>query len=408
MRSFAIGLGLAAALLLPPLAAGAHFGPAEPPDFGFPDCMQVVDKTTTPMLLLTYDLGFDDTQPEVGHIIIRDSKTHQFMAFRGQVIPALPRFEYRPFATGAVSLLPLWFDRDDLLTADAANDPAINPDFHAANIGDNVLVERMDLTGQWFTISKRVPITVEQSLYGIRWDLTNVEPGVYQVVSYTFSPPFNDWQPRPGLIKVVAGADNPPAVMLDSIDAITYAGQGRRVTGCVDAPAGSTVAASYRMDSDEDIELNWHPWTGATPIASGKLDLCFGSPDPALSGMVYLRVGITAPDGRHALAVSPDPLVLIGMQEACTPSETQCCTISPPPMAAAAGGTGTMASAQLAAGSSAMGAAGMAPGILPPAPPPAANGCSVGNPARARAPESFALGLALLWLARRRRALVQH
>lgn len=401
MRSFPFAVGLVV-LVVQPLAAHAHFGPAEPPDFGLPDCMMVVDKLATPTVQLTYDLGFDDTEPEIGHIIIRQSKTHQFFAFRGEVIQALPRFEYRPFATGAVSLLPLWYDQSDLQTADAANDPAINPDFHALNIGDNVLVQRMDLAGQWFPISDRVPITIEQSSRGITWDLTNVEPGVYQVVSYTFSPPFNDWQPRPGVIKVVAGGDNPPAVTVDSIDAITYSGQGRRVTGCVDAPAGSSVSASYRLDTEEDVEANWHPWTGATPIANGKLDLCFGSPDPALSGMVHLRVSVKAPDGRQTFAVAPDPLVIIGMPEACVPSETQCCMFSPPPMAAAAGpagNTGTMTSGQLAAGSGAAGAAAVQP-AAPSA--PAADGCSlVSRSERSGASSLFVLA-ACLWFVRRR------
>jgi hypothetical protein len=144
------------------------------------------------------------------------------------------------------------------------------------------------------------------------------------------------WETRPGVIKVVAGAHNSPAITLESIDAILYAGQGQRVTGCVDAPAESTLSAAYRVEGEPEMEANWHPWVTRGPVVNGKLDLCFVSPEAPLSGMIHLRVAVQAPDGREVFAYSPDAIVLVGTQASCTPSATQCCEVTPPPMAAPA------------------------------------------------------------------------
>lgn len=336
-RTRLVALVLAA---LPALHARAHFGPAEPPDFGTPQCIVVVDRRTTSRVDVTYELGFDDTEPELGHIWLADSKTHQFFAFRGAVVPALPRYEFWPFAGTDSALLPLWIDRDDLQRADAANDPSIAPDFSAAMIGDDLLAARADVANQWLAISeapRRVPITLEQAAKGVTWDVSEVPTGVYQLVSYTFSPPFNAWEPRPGVIKVIDGRADPPAVTIDSVDSVLYAGQGRRVTGCVDAPAGSKLSVWY--SAEVEAPHVWQPWLSGVPLTAATIDLCFGSRDPNLSGMLRLRIGVKSPAGLETFAYSRDAVVLVATPASCTPSETQCCEPTPQPAPAPAAAT---------------------------------------------------------------------
>ena len=170
----------------------AHFGPAEAPDFGAPECIIVVDTRESSELMLSYALGYDDVEPEFEKIPLPDTKTHSFFAFRGAVVPDLPRYTYTPFGGEAAGLLPLWIDADDLERADAANTPSIAPDFHATDIGEDTLLARADLAGHWLDVSStRVPITIEQASKGLTWKLNGVAPGVYQIAGYIFSPPFN-------------------------------------------------------------------------------------------------------------------------------------------------------------------------------------------------------------------------
>jgi hypothetical protein len=319
-------VGLLAVVLLP-LGAAAHPGPAEPPMFGSPECITVVDKQVMPRLYVPYGLAFDDVEPEVDKITLPDSKTHQFFAFRGSVIVMLPEYEFWPASPSEHSILPLWINHDDLQRADAANGPTIAPDFRAADIGQDVLHVRPELAGQWLEVSAtpaRRPITVIQAMLGVYWDLTNVTAGVYQIVSYIFSPPYNAWEPRPGLIKVVDGANNPPAVALEPIDDILYAGQGRRLSGCLDTPAGSTLSSWYRFEGSSE----WKPWLREHPVSTGPLDLCFVNPDPSVSGMVRLRVAVRAPDGSETFAFSPDVLVQVNTAQPCVASASRCCEVT--------------------------------------------------------------------------------
>ncbi len=404
MRSKLDVLGLLGALLLP-LTAAAHPSPAEPPEFGTTECITVVDKAVMPRLYLPYGIAFDDAEPEADHITLPDSKTHQFFAFRGSVVVLLPEYEFWPATAGEHSILPLWITTDDLQRADAANGPMIAPDFRGADIGQDVLHARPELAGLWLEVSTapaRRPITVDQAMIGVDWDLSTVPAGVYQIVSYTFSPPYNAWEPRPGLIKVVDGAEDPPALMVESIDDVLFAGQGRRVTGCLDAPAGSTLSASYRLEGASE----WLPWVREMPVSTGPLDMCFVNPDPSISGMVRLRVAVRAPDGREMFAFSPDVLVQVSTPGTCTASTSRCCEATRMPEPPLAAGP------EMPAAGPEVPAAGremppMAAGPEPAAPVPAATasdgGCSAGR-ARAASPLAYMALLIALCVWRRRSA----
>lgn len=305
-----------------------------PPTFVETECITVVDKRLTSSIVLPYVVDVDDVLPEDGHIGLADSKTHQFFAFRGEVVPQLPSYELRPHdpATSLPLLLPTWIDRDDLERAEAANLPTIAPDFRAADVGDDLLQTRSDLAQLWLAIEPgeaRVPITMEQAMRGVRWDVSAVPPGLYQVAGFTFSPPYNGWEPRPGWIKIIDDTQALPAVTVDAVDASLFDGQGRRISGCVNAPEGSTLRAWLSLEGAADP--SWRPFAERVPVTGESFELCLHSPQAGLAGMARVRVAITAPDGAESVAYAPDRLVLIGTPAACTPSLSVCCEAQPLP-----------------------------------------------------------------------------
>src|SRR5215510_14627563 len=148
-------LALAALLCTAGTGARAHYGPAEPPDFGFPECITVVDSRTTQVVMLEYMLGYDAVGPEPGHIQLAGAKTHSFFAFDGQVLQVQPEFALLQFdpATFAALRLATWINSDDLnrATAAAVGDMTINmTDFMPAMLAGDNLNERSDLAGHWF------------------------------------------------------------------------------------------------------------------------------------------------------------------------------------------------------------------------------------------------------------------
>jgi hypothetical protein len=374
-------------------SARAHNGPAEQPYFGETECITVVDKRETSSVEIPYSVSFDDVLPEDGHIRISDSKTHQFYAFRGALVPLLPEYELRPVhsVVGFPLSMPLWIDMDDLARAEAANLPTIAPDFHAADIGDNVLHARADLALFWLPIGVRVPITIEQAMRGVSWDVSDVPAGLYQVVGFTFSPPYNAWEPRPGWFKIVDGEIDVPAVTVETVDSSLFQGQGQRVTGCVNAAEGSTLQAWFSPEGAAEPE--WHQFASDVPVDGGRYELCFQAP-PGLAAVVRVRVGVTAPNGAESVAYAPDRLVLIGTPADCAESASVCCEAS---NAASMSTLGVAAAA--AAGAAAPTAAAPAP-----APAAASGSCSVAPRPLGRMPASLALVwvLALAAFARRR------
>jgi hypothetical protein len=341
-----------------PSRARGHDGPAEAPDFGVPECITVVDVSTTPVLAIEYNLSFDDVMPEPGHIKLDDSKTHQFFAFRGQVVPYLPDYHMLPFALERDMLtLPIWLNRDDLSRAAAANTPDMAPSFQADTVGDNLLVERSDFAGLWQPIAgdTRVPITTLQSQRGLRWDLHGWPAGVYQLAAYVFSPPWNAWEPRPGVIKLVDAAHDFPAVTVDPVDASLFGGQGRKVTGCVHAPAGSELHAWSRDASQAGAP--WQPWATQAIASNGHYELCYRNPSPGRSGLVQIRVAARSPSGDELVAYAPDQLALVATEAPCTASAKLCCDPAPE---AGAGALPPDLGAGSAAPSSAGGGAGSA------------------------------------------------
>ena len=374
-----------AALWLVTAGAYAHPVPALPPDFGTPECITVVDKRTSETVPLDYLVGYDDVMEEPDHIPVADQKTHQFFAFRGQLTGQDPSYHYWPFdPTMAPQIpMPVWINQADLLACDAKNTPEIAPQFSSMVIGTDTLSDRPELANQWLDVRQmRVPITERQALMGLPWSVASVPAGVYQVVGYIYSPPFNAWEARPGVIKVIDGTRDVPAVTVSSIDAMLFEGQGRKISGCVNAQPGTELRAFYRATDTPNAP--WEMWATTPVDDTGKYELCYRSPRPGFAGILQMQIVAVGPDGEQTAAYAPDNLVVVASSAGCTESAKLCCDANATqPAAAGSGAAGSIAPAA----PSDMGAAGtgtltqaatMPTQSAPAAPATESSGCSCG------------------------------
>jgi hypothetical protein len=410
------GSSLCVGWLLATSGVQAHPVPALSPDFGSPECITVVDKRTTENMPLEYFVAFDDVAEEPDHIPVPEQKTHQFFAFRGQLTGLDPDYYFWPFdpTLAARVHMPVWIDQGDLLECDAQNTPMIAPQFSPAAIGPNTLTERPELANQWLDVAPtRVPITERQALLGTRWPLADVPAGIYQIIGYIYSPPYNAWEPRPGVIKVIDGTVDYPAVTVSSVDAMLFEGQGRKIGGCLNAPAGTQLRADYRTTATPDAP--WQKWAEQPADDTGKFEMCFRSPSPGFSGILEIRVVAISPTGEQIAAYAPDQLVLIPSANTCTESAKLCCDANATqPSAAGAGaagaagapgdmtGTITQGAEMASAGATAMEPAAATPGGT--APPPPSSGCTATRRAPAGTDLWAGLTVLLVVLGLRRRA----
>jgi hypothetical protein len=143
------------------------------------------------------------------------------------------------------------------------------------------------------------------------------------LAGYIFSPPYNGWAVRPGLVAIVAGGERLPAAVIEPVHETVFGYEGRRVRACVHAPDGTTLRAYMRVQ--ERPELGWLPWIEERALEGDRLELCFRSPRAELSGSVRLRFDLQAPDGGATTVYSPDTLTSLPGAGTCTPSDTICC-----------------------------------------------------------------------------------
>lgn len=386
-------------------AARAHESPAKPPLFAPDECIRVVDTSDQSALEIAYSVEIDDIELTFGDIAVEDAKTHQFFAFRGALHPIGFNYELYPFDVESddrvfPAELPLWITLADVKRASDAADPTMAAfDANEVPLGA-VLAANEDLGGRWFRITPddaRVPITAEQAKSGVRFDLSDVEPGLYTIAGYIFSPPYNAWAVRPGIVKVVSADVDPPVVVLDRIHAFAFAYQGRRVPACVDVPDGTRIRGRYRVQ--ERPEAGAIEWLPQRVIESGQAEFCFHNPRPELTGSVRLWLELETPDGSVTRVVSPDTLTALSGQGVCTPSADICCDFEGAVTEALAG----------AGGAPLGGASGGGAGEAPPAAGAGApladegSGCSATAARRDGGPWLVWLGVLLLAARARRR-----
>jgi hypothetical protein len=399
---------LRATLALLPVAlasqARAHPAPAEAPDFPATQCVTVVDRDAQKNFDIEYSLLTDDTMFGLADIPLPDAKTHQFFAVAGAVASDAVSYQVFPFrpADAEPIELPLWITVDDVKRAAHASGTVEGAMFSQSDVPDGTtLADSSALAGLWQRVTQddaRVPITLEQAKQGARWNVQDVTPGVYSIAAYIFSPPYNGWAVRPGVIKVVDGEHDMPAGTIDSIDEFVFSYQGRRVSACLDVPKGTRLDAYFNVE--ERPEAGWMRWISGREVESGQLDLCFHDPKPELTGSVRMRFDLTGPDGTLTTLHSADTITALQGSGPCIASDTLCCDFE-------GGQPGTQAGEQAsgpAPGASVTGTdAGMAARAAPS--PSHASSCDVAMPGAAsgtRAP--WIAGLAALACIKRRRA----
>jgi hypothetical protein len=323
--------GCTAALLSGLIAstALAHPSPAEPPAFFAADCIIVVDKQAQASWHLDYAVVTDDVEAEVDHVSLDDSKTHQFFALSGTLFERATTQEIMLFddEEGLLRAMPTWLNADDVMRAAAGVKPEDMTTFTAEQVLPGDILESDAVLSSavrpLVNGTARVPITGDAASAGVTWDLRDVPPGIYQIAAYIFSPPYNGWVARPGLIKVVDSAldaEAHPAVALDSVAGRVFAGQGRRVRGCVDAPAGSMLEISTR--SQAAAAGGFEPWI-VQPTSNGDFELCLDN--VGVSDALELRATIRTPGGMLAATRSSDAISLFSNAAACVESELLCC-----------------------------------------------------------------------------------
>jgi hypothetical protein len=276
-----------------------------------------------------------------------------------------------------------------------------------------VLESRRDLEGLWLRITAddaRRPITRVAARMPVVWDLSDVAPGVYSVLGYVFSPPFNAWVRRAGVVKVKDGERDPLAGELAGIMEAVFSYQGRRVRGCLDVPSGSKLSAFYF--AEDKPELGWLPWLTEQPVVSGEQSLCLHLDRSDIVGSIRVRWDLHAPDGEVVTSVrSRDTLTWLQGKGTCKESEQFCCDFpgavtEPPPPEAAAGQAGL--GGALGTGGATGSAGSVADAAETPRRGAAADGggCSAAAACGERGAPSYAwllaLGLCARWLSRRR------
>jgi MYXO-CTERM domain-containing protein len=288
-----LGLSLLVATLPLTAEAANALRPRTPATFPTDvPCVQTVQKGD--VLHIDYAVPLDDT--ELTDDELPDSRRHQFFAFAQQ------RFDFR---------LPLWINQSDYDRAEANGD--------VAQYADAPILES-DASwpaGTWVPITPddpRLPITMAQAAMGVDWDTTDAPPGTWLVAAYTWEPEQNLWSHRFGAVRIVDAADpdaTGPTVMLQlESSPIVNVGDAYAPTGCVEAPAGSTLTASWGL-VDGALEPQWVPFVEDVPVETGPLDLELVPPAEAV-GSVKLRVEITDPEGRSYVAYSPAVIGVLG------------------------------------------------------------------------------------------------
>lgn len=323
----------------------AHAAPAAPPLFDSNGCVTVIDLDQQQKLELTYAVAMDDAELTAGDIPLPDALTHQFFAFRGTFTLEgfKPLFHLLAPDTERFAV-PIWITWADVQrAAKSSSEHFLGYEFSEAT-KDVVLESTAAFEHLWLRITAddaRVPITRAQSFRPVTWDLSQVDPGIYSVAGYIFSPPYNGWEIRPGLIKLTRKGVNAPAAVLDRVQETLFGAQGRRVGACVDVPEGTRMRAFVLYQDRGDA--GWVPWTESQPVSTGRVDLCFHNPMPAQAGTVRLRLDLTDPSGETTSFHTPDTITLLSGTQACTESATVCChAAAPDPGGAVAGGAAVM------------------------------------------------------------------
>ncbi|MEZ4448849.1 MAG: hypothetical protein R3B09_05150 [Nannocystaceae bacterium] len=267
-------------------------------------CLTVIDRAATPVIHLDYTLPFED----------RCSGPHP--------PPSSHFFALcRPLVHGEA--LPQWITRADIAAAESLG-------FALPTLGaESVLEESPTWSGCWARINAdddRRPLTCDEALAGIEWDVSATAPGVYAVVAYTFYPPLNLWAPRWGIFAIHDGDPGSidPVAAIANRAGFVYADEVMTLEVCTSALAGSTLTVEYAIDGATPA---WSIAVEGVAVEGSKVSASWDPPAEVETSNMRLRATITDPLGRARTLESPEVQAMLGV-----PSPTTGDVDPPPPL----------------------------------------------------------------------------
>lgn len=321
------GLCWSLATWLLPAQVSAHPLAAEPPVFSVLNCILTIDKVEDSSHHFDYGVSFDDHELRPGDAELPDARTHQFFAVRGYVAMSAGDvvFARMDDAAGALHKLPHWMSRAELQRAAAAMPADYEGDFAADAVQPFDILEGNSEVAPWLQMitgsDVRIPITTREAASGFDWDLTVVPLGTYQIVGYIFSPPYNGWAARSGLVRVVERGEGPPAVTVERVAAQLFAGQGRRLRGCVAAASGAQLRIGWRPANQPEAEFE--PAAPPMTVSSGEFEACLDN--PGRDAVMEVRLELQDEAGQTVFHRPLEALTLFSRAAPCKESEIHCC-----------------------------------------------------------------------------------
>lgn len=312
---------------LAPGAARAHPLAAEPPVFGDFSCILTIDKTATPRPHFSYGVSFDDHELRPGDADLPDQRTHQFFAVQGYVAVSGGDVVFARLddPAGALVRLPHWMSRAELQRAANALPAEYSNELAVDRVEPFDILEGNANVEPWLRVitasAARVPITAAGAAAGFDWDLAAVPVGVYQIVGYIFSPPYNGWAARPGMVRVIERGEGPPALTVERVAAQLFAGQGRRLRGCVAAAPGTILRIGWRPANAPDAEFE--PAAPALEVATGEFEACLEN--SGRDAVMEVRLELQDESGQVWYHRPLEALTLFSRAISCEESEIHCC-----------------------------------------------------------------------------------
>lgn len=282
------------ALIAPATAyAGNMTHPRTPVVWNDVPCATLVDRSTTAVWHLDYDIPYEDLQ--VSDDEVADSRTHQFFALCRDNSPQ--------------AYLPRWITGADIQSA--ADKQLIDP---ATVDPADVFETSTEWEGCWFRINgdaERLPISDASAAAGVDWDLTGIPAGGYVFGGYTWEPPINIWMQRPGFVKIHDGDPDaaPPVVAITTGELVLEQGGAAAVEGCVDAMDGATLTAYWALAESGDVD--WTAFVEDAPVEGSQFAIELTAPPELVGDTGMLRVDVQDPMGRSFSAFGIELVIVI-------------------------------------------------------------------------------------------------
>lgn len=291
--------------------AGNAQHPRTPVEWDNVTCMEFVDRSVETNYALVYGIPFEDT--EVTPEEVDNSRTHQFFALCRQSSPA--------------EALPSW-----ITTADVEQ-TLVNYEEFVTPADDEIFELASDWNGCWHRISEDVdrrPITDAMASEPVTWDTSEAPAGVYVLLGYTYEPLFNLWAPRVGgVVRVHDGGDpatDGPAAAITTREQSPCVGDIVSIEGCVNALSGTTMTASFAIDSDPEAEeLDWVPFAEDVLVEGASFTLGWEAPPAAGGESVLLRIDFTDPNGATYTAYQYEPNIVLPAESAGCAADSDGC-----------------------------------------------------------------------------------